>query len=145
MTIGPDTATLPVAVACEITDVSRQVRNNWIKRKIILGRTAGACSLDELLELAAFALLVERLGFDDARVAWHGVREECRADWRIPRLELVIDLQLKSAVVAHSDGDVAAAVRHGRLIRVLDIRSRLAIVEEAFMRIAAAIEETRAT
>jgi hypothetical protein len=137
MSKTPD-ATIQIAVACEIVDVSRQLRNTWIKRKLVLGRTAGTCTLAELLDLAAFSALVGCLGFEDARVAWHQIRDECRRGWPDHSFNVVADLQLKIAVVTRTDSDVVKAVRHGRPARVIEVGDRLTIAEQAFRRVVAA-------
>jgi hypothetical protein len=63
----PDGTTIPIALACEMVDVSRQLRKTWIARRLIRGRSAGACTEGEMLDLCAFATLVERLGFEMSR------------------------------------------------------------------------------
>jgi hypothetical protein len=137
-----DVPAIPVAVACEIADVSRQVRDKWIKRKLVLGTTAGSCSLQQLLDLAAFAEMVGCVGFEEARLAWPQVGEACRARWNGDRLDVVVDLQLKHAVLACDDSELAAAVRHGRTTRTVDLRPRLTIVTEAFERVVLLLRAT---
>lgn len=138
----PDATAIQIAVACEIVGVSRQVRNTWIRRGLIVGRTAGTCSLEELFDFAAFAEVASCVGFDDARVVWHQVRNDCRAQWGSDRIDVIADLQLKRAVVARTDGEVASAVRHGRPTRVVDLTCRMATIQEAFERVAIATQET---
>jgi hypothetical protein len=137
-----DVHAIPVAIACEIAGVSRQVRDKWIKRKLILGTTAGSCSLEQLLDLVAFAEMVGCVGFEDARLAWPQVCEACRAGWDGDRLDVVLDLQLKHAVLACDDAEIAEAVRHGRTTRTIDLRRRLTIVAEAFERVVLVLRTT---
>jgi hypothetical protein len=113
---------LPISAACEIAGVSRQLRANWISRKLVGGTRSGTSRVDDLLELVAFAALVEVLGFDEARVAWQDCRDHVQLG---RRLDVVFDIQLKSAEVASDDRAIVRAVRHGRPVRVVGLAEPL--------------------
>jgi hypothetical protein len=93
------------------------------------------------LELAAFAHLVLHLGFDDARIVWSQVRPSCIEIADAERSDIVFDLQRKAASIAGTDEELAEAVRHGRLVRVVPLAEHLHEAVEASRRVATALTD----
>jgi hypothetical protein len=145
MPAGPDDKAFPIALVCEIADVSRQLRKTWIARRLVSGDTSGACSENEALDLCAFAALVRALGFEEARLSWPQVRDAARRRWGSDPLDVVVDLRRKRAVLALDDGTIAAIARDGNQVRLIslaqtidtargDLRNALAVLVDTAVR-----------
>lgn len=136
-----DESAIPIPLACELAAVSRQVRTTWIDRTLVLGDTKGGCTRAELLDLVCFAQLVDRLGFDDARLVWPQVAALVR-DQPDGSLWIVVDLQLKRAAAVRTDAQIGAAAKHGRPVKVVALHQQLAEVAAAFHRVVTTLAET---
>jgi hypothetical protein len=129
MTAGSDDKVFPIALVCELADVSRQLRKTWIARRLISGRTSGMSSENEALELCAFATLVDRLGFDDARLSWPQVRDATRTRWGGKPLHIVVDLRRKRALLALDDEAIIDAAKGGNPVRLVSLAQTIDTVQ----------------
>lgn len=145
MALSPDIKGIPIGTACEIVDVSRQTRGNWLDRELILGAKKGLASREELCDFAALAELVRLLTFDDARVVWFQVRDGCRSSWEADFLDLAIDIQLKEATIARNSDELAQAIRHARPVRIITLAPVVERALAAFDRVGKALRETEAS
>ena len=138
----PDESGVPIGLACELAGTSRQVRTTWIERRLVLGSTSGRCDRASVVDLACFGELVRVLGFDDARLAWPQVAGDVRAT---PggRIDIVVDLELKAAVLARTLESVGTACATGRLTRVVALRDRIEQVGRAYDRAAGILAATQ--
>lgn len=136
-----DVATVPIGLACELVDISRQVRTTWIERNLVLGGTTGACDRAAVVDLACFGELVRLLGFDDARLAWPQVAAEVR-DLPPGRVDVVVDVNLKVATMATTLEAVGAACATGHTTRVISLQRNIAEIGSAFDRAAEILAST---
>jgi hypothetical protein len=141
MARAPDNPTVPIALACELADVTRQVRTTWIERNLIVGSTKGTCDRAAVVDVACFSALVRILGFVDARLAWPQVADQVRALTK-GRTDVVVDLNLKVATLATTLAEVGKACETGRLTRVIALRPVLDEVGIAFDRAAEILAAT---
>jgi hypothetical protein len=125
----PDEPAISIMLACDLVGVSRQLRKSWITRHLIGGSTAGDCQLVEVLELAAFGHLVDRLGFEDARLVWPQVRDDFATHTGQTTVDVVVDLERKHAHLAAREDAIGPLVRHGRPTRVIALGEVLAAIE----------------
>ncbi len=95
-----------------------------------------------MLDLCAFATLVERLGFETARLTWPQVRDDVRSHWEAGRLDVVIDLKRKRAVLAGDDAGIGAVARSGNLLQVVDLAHAVASAREDFRNALVILNET---
>lgn len=141
MASKPDDPMVPIALACELADITRQVRTTWIERHLILGATTGTCDRTAVVDMACFGTMVRVLGFDDARLAWPQVANQVRHASE-GRLDVVVDLNLKVATLATTFAAVGEASATGRLTRVISLHSIIEEVGTAFDRAAMILAST---
>ena len=139
MALDPDDMPFTVAALCDLAGVSRQVRAKWIEKHLLSGPRSGRCGDAALYELTALAYLVSVLGFEEALVAWAQREPEWLAPPRKRRCDVVYDLEQKLAVTTGTDVEVAQAVRHGRLVRVVALGDRQQAIEAAATRLRAGL------
>ena len=136
-TPADDTRILSESKLAEIAGVPRPTRANWASQDLL--RQAGRSGYGELdaIELVAFAQLVSLLDFDDAELAWKGVRHDLGAGALTGRpLLIVFDLQHKESALVNDPRDVGELVLSGRPFRVLDVGTAVAEMRAVFRRLA---------
>lgn len=137
-----DEPLLPINIACEIAGTVRQVRTTWIRRNVITGRTAGECTRSELIDLACMVELVDRLGFEEARLAWPQVASEVLTD-PAGDVRVVVDLEMKNAVLARADDHVGRLCSNGHLAKVVLLTTVIANAAGAFERVSRLLKATK--
>lgn len=125
---------LSEAKICEIVGVSQQQRQQLVARDLLRAAPAEGCSLRDALELAACVLLSEVLELRAARLAWKQLQPELATAVPGKRLDAVFDARLGSLSLARSDAELAALVRTGRPVHVVELGLRLQHVGDAFRR-----------
>jgi len=120
---------------CEIAGVKRPTRRDWAKRGLLRLRD----SYEELdaVELCVLARLSDVLGSTDAPVAWLQIRKSLPAVDHT-ELDVIFDMQHKSAIVTTDLKGAAGQLRHGRPVRVFSIAEDVREIRGAFRRVAAA-------
>jgi hypothetical protein len=144
MSASSDSTAIPIALACELVGVSRQLRKTWISRRLIVGRSSGVCDEEQILDLSAFSTLVASLGFDTARLIWPQVRSSVRGAWDAEQIDVVVDLKRIRGVLATDDTQVGAAARHGNLTRVVALAQVITGIREDFRALGSILDETNA-
>jgi hypothetical protein len=130
-----DNAHLSEAQICELVGTSQQRRQAWVSRKLLRKTRKSGCGLRDALELAQLLRLIEVLGPTDAVVAWGQVREQCASPFPTATLDVIFDLELKTAAVLTDSAGVRAVIEHGRPVRLVTLAPRRAEITVAFRRV----------
>jgi hypothetical protein len=119
---GPDgLAWVPEATALAICRIKRPTWTTWAAQALVERPATGAYGLDEVVRVALIAELRKVLPAEDMAAAWRGLSRSGVAD-RITglaaelapddQLDLVIEPESGSVVLARTDATLAAAARH---------------------------------
>jgi len=128
------TRKVPAATIAEIAGIKRQLHGQWAGKSMVRQPGNEGCDELDLIELTVLRSLMTELGPEEARIAWSQVRSHLKDRLPIGQFDVVYDSQRKLAQIASSNEDVAAAVRHGRPVRVLPMQELLTANREAFRR-----------
>jgi hypothetical protein len=120
---------------CEIAGCSLQRRQHWVKRGLLKAAAASGCGLRDALALAQLLRLIDVLGPTDGVLAWSQVRDRVGQPFGAEVVDVLYDMQLKTAVVAGQATDVRRAIIHGRPVRLVELGPRRAEITEAFRRV----------
>jgi hypothetical protein len=121
---------------CEISDVRRTRRREWANRDHVRkARNRGRYGELDAAETAAFRVLVAELGYEDAALVWTDIRPSL-ADVPLEKpLLVVVNLQLKSAVLAKNPRQIGDLVLSGHPFRVVRLTEAVREVRVAYRRI----------
>jgi len=99
-------------------------------------RTEARLSERDVIDITLIRLLHETLKARDANIVWEQLRSQL--DDRLPTgdLYLVVDAVYRSAEL-HTRDTLIAAVRTGRLVRVIPLGPTVELVRQAFRRLVA--------
>jgi hypothetical protein len=130
------TQILEETVLCELADIKRSRRQAWAKdellRKAVRGGKYGE---SDAVEAVVLARLVGVLGYEDAVIAWRMVQPQLARQQVGANVEVLYDLTAKAALVATSDGEIAAFARRGNPVRLVSLDVVITDVRAAFARV----------
>ena len=120
----------------EIAGVKRARRVAWATAGHVrrAGR-GGRYGQEDAAELAAFAELVQRLDYDDAVLAWAGVRESIAAADEDAQLLIVFDVRRKTARLALARSEIGDVIEFDGEFRVINLTTRVAEIRATYRRI----------
>ncbi len=138
MKSGSDGRMLSESELAVIAGVKRPRRAGWAKQGYLrVAGSRGKYGELDAVELAAFAALVDTLGFDDATMAWVDVREALRENALADTIFVVFDHQAKSAFLVRDRGEIGARLEPGRLFELVDVGTRVTQCRNAYRKIRA--------
>jgi hypothetical protein len=140
----PDGAALSETLLCEIVGCTQQLRQTWVRRKLLPSRKDGYGELD-VTELAVLIRLHGSIGPRDTSLIWPATQELLRTEMVRGRWDLVVDLQHKNVEAVRDDEALSEAVRHGRPVRVLPLGDELGAMHAAARRVLNRLAETSST
>jgi hypothetical protein len=131
-----NSALLTEVKLCEISDVRRTRRREWAKRDHVRrARNRGRYGELDAAEMAAFRVLVGDLGYDDAALVWPKVRPGLARASLEERLLVLVNLQLKTAVMIKDPREIGELVLAGHPFRVVQLTEPVREVRLAYRRI----------
>lgn len=107
----------------DIAGVSRGRRSTWARVGHL--RRAARYGETDAVELSAFAELVDRLGFEDAVLAWDNVRVSIREHNEERELLVVFDLRVKTGALVSARAAIGDHVIPGHHFCVVDLTQRV--------------------
>ncbi len=127
---------VPISFVCEVLNLAQPKYVQWCQQGVVTHAEPSSTTLAQALELAVAASLVPVLRrLDRARKAMGQLRprlRSIRAKSLKSRLDIVLDLQLGTAVWVTRNDELARAVRTGRACRVLPMAELLSTVYGAY-------------
>lgn len=121
---------------CELADIKRSRRQAWANDELLRkAKRGGKYGEADAVEAAVLARLVGVLGYEDAVIAWRLVRPQLARQQVGARVEVLYDLTAKAALVATSDGAIAAFTRRGNPVRLVPLNVVITDVRAAFARV----------
>jgi hypothetical protein len=144
MVMTPDDQRMSEAFLCTFADVKRTTRLGWADQGLLRRRKGEEYTVRDLHELVACRLLKAALGSAEGADAWRQVREDFARRLPGPRLDVVFSEADHRADLVTDDSGLAGLIRHGRLVRVVQLAPEMNRAREAFARYRAAREEEAA-
>jgi hypothetical protein len=127
---------LEETLLCELADIKRSRRQAWANDDLLRkAQHGGKYGESDAVEAAVLAQLVRVLGYDDAVIAWRLLQPQLAGQPTGARVAVVYDLTAKEALLATTDGEIAAFARRGNLMRLVPLEAVIADVRAAFARV----------
>ncbi len=134
MAASPDGPVANEVLVCEVTGVSQQLRQRWVRKHGLRRRSRGTYEESDARELAALKAILETLGPSDGAIAWALVQHELPERWQARPLILVFDTQDKEASLATSASEIAEALQYGQPAIAVRLDDPVARAARAFLR-----------
>lgn len=117
---------------CELAGIKRPRRANWAKKGLLRKRKRYGAF--DVIELFAFVRLIRELEYEDAVLAWEGIRDDLGGALDAQRLLVIFDWQRKEAWLVTSPKGIGEHVLHGRLSRVIELTTTVAEARDVYER-----------
>jgi hypothetical protein len=130
-----DPGFVSAALACRWAGVKQPTHAGWAANGLVRNPGPSGCDRADCLEVTAVAQLTRWLTLEDTRIAWHQARAQVRELDFVPQvLDLVWDDERQQVHLSDGVSNLADLVRHGRLIRVIQLADALAATRAAYDR-----------